>query len=437
MRGWSAALTLLLACTPSAHAPPLGPEPVPKGWEPRVTLREKLAPGARREVVLDDRDGLSADEAAILAVDQNPRLRVVRAERGIEQAELITAGVLPNPRLDASLEFPVSGPDADVLGYGAGISWNVTPLISRSARVSAAHENLVAVDLDIAWQEWQVAQAARLHTIRAVCLERRAALARELEQTWQRRLEGLRQALAQGALTALEVTGAERAHADARVRRLELEQQTVAERAELNRALGVDPSKEIALDVSFHPADAHPNVDALLAELPQRRLDLLALQHAHRSRDERLRAATLAQFPPVEIGFNTHREVDRDGSVGIALLIELPFFDRNQAAVAQERARSTQVAAEYAARLLEARSDVVRASKEWAIVREQLAAAREGSQAAERLAEQTRVAAQSGALSQLLAIDVLERSYGSRLSVLEIEQVSAELEVALALASGN
>jgi outer membrane protein TolC len=409
---------------------------MPQAWLPQVELREKLPRGAPRTVVLDDRDGLSADEAAILAIDQNPRLRATRAARGIDQAELIAAGVLPNPRLDASIDFPIFGPEAKVLGYGIGLSWNVTPLISRSARVSAASENLVAVDLDMAWQEWQVAQAARLHAIRAISLERRQALARELEETWQARLEGLRAALAQGALTSIEVTSAERAHADARVRTLELQQRDVAERAELNQVLGIDAAKEVALDASFQPAAGEPNVDALLEALPRRRLDLVALQHAHASHDERLRAEVLARFPPVEIGFNTRREVDREGSVGVALAIDLPFFDRNQAAVALARARGVQVAAEYEARLLEARADVVRAAKEWGIVRAQLAAARDGAQAAERLAEQTKVAVQSGALSQLLVVDIMERAYGSRLNVLEIEQASAELEVALALASG-
>jgi outer membrane protein, heavy metal efflux system len=437
MKPRCAVLTLLLACAPATHPPPVGPQPVPSGWEPEVRLREKLPRGAPREIVLDDRDGLSVDEAAILAIDQNPRLRAARAGRGIDQAELLAAGLLPNPHLDGSLDVPIFGPEAKVLGYGAGMSWNVTPLISRSARVSAATENLVAVDLEIAWQEWQVAQAARLHTIRAICLQRRAALARELEQTWEKRLQGLRQALAQGALTALEVSSAQRAHADARVQRLQLDQLYVAERAELNRALGIEPSRQMALDASFQAADAISSLDALLAQLPSRRLDLLALQHAQRSGDERLRAAVLAQFPPLEIGFNTRREVDREGSLGIALSIELPFFDRNQAAVAHERARTTQVAAEYQARLLDARADVARAAAEWAIVRQQLTAAREAARAADQVAEQTRTAALSGAMSQLLATDVLERAYRSRLEVLEIEQASAELEVALALASGH
>jgi outer membrane protein TolC len=425
----------LVGCAGFSYQPPPGLRPLPEPWRPETVLRAQVPRGGG-EVVLDDRDGLSPDEAAILAIDQNPRLRALRAGRGLGQAELLTAGVLPNPRLDWSIDSPVAGEEATVLGYGAGLAWNVTPLFSRRARVSAAEESLAAIDLDIAWQEWQVAQAARLHAVRAIFLDRRAAVARELEETWRQRLKSLRQARAGGAVTELEVTNAERSLAEARVSRLELEQQVVAERAALNQAIGVDPTRELALDVHFAPPTTAPLEDAFLDQLPRRRLDLIALQHAQRSHDEALRAAVIAQFPPIDVGFHLKREVDNNTAAGVVLSFGIPFFDRNQGAVARERARRTQVEAEYDARLLEARVDVLRTIREIRLVREQLEAAREASRAAARLAEQAGTAAVSGALSPVLAADILERSYVSRLRELEIEQTLAELFIALAVASG-
>lgn len=432
----------LLGCAGFSHQPPPGPRPMPALWRPANVLREsvlhdRVPRGSASEVVLDERDGLSPGEAAILAVDQNPRLRVARAERGIGQAELLSAGVLPNPRLDGSIDPIRYGPEAAVLGYGVGLSWNVTPLLARGARVSAAEENLTSIDLDIAWQEWQVAQAARLHAIAAIYLQRRVALARELEETWQQRAGALRQARLAGAVTEIEVTNAERSLAEARVLKLEIEQRLVAERAELSRAIGVNPTRDFVLDVGFVPPASSPTREVVLDDLPRRRLDLIALQHAQRSHDEALRAAVIAQFPPVEIGFQAKREVDQNGSIGATLSFELPFFDRNQGAVARERAQRTQVEAEYDARLLDARADSLRALRELSLVREQLTAAREASDAAGRLAEQGRSAAVGGALNPLIAADLLERSYTSRLRVLEIEQTLAELQVALAMASGT
>jgi len=410
--------------------------PLPEPWPPVEVLRERVPRTTSGEVVLDERDGLSPDEAAVMAVDQNPRLRAARAERGVAQAELLAAGVLPNPRLEGSIDVPVAGPDANVLGYGAGLSWNVTPLLSRGANVSAAEENLASIDLDIAWQEWQVAQAARLHAVRGIYLERRVALARELETTWQQRLESLRQARAAGAVTELELTNAEGSYAQARVNRLDLERQVVIERAALSRAIGIDPAGNITLDLSFAPSTTLPTDHQVLDELPRRRLDLIALQHAHRSHDEALRAAVMAQFPAVEVGFGARREVDQNASIGPTLTFEIPFFDRNQGSVGRERALRTQVEAEYEARLLEARADVTRTLKELRLVSEEVAAAREASEAGTRLAEQAQSASIGGALSPLIAANILEQSYARRLRAVETEQTLAELEIALVLASG-
>jgi outer membrane protein TolC len=429
----------MLACAGFTHQEPPGPRPLPSPWRPVSVVRERLPRGAAGEVVLDERDGLSPDEAALLAIDQNPRLRAARAERGIGEAELLAAGVLPNPRLDGSLDIPVASGSEEmtVIGYGAGLSWNVTPLLSRAARVAASDENLASIDLEIAWQEWQVAQAARLHAVRAIYLERRVSLARELEGTWRQRLDALRGARTAGAVTELDVTTAERSFADAQVARLEFEQHAVAERAELSRAIGSDPARDVVLDLSLSPRSTSPNRQTVLDELPRRRLDLIALQHAQRSDDEALRAAVIAQFPPVEIGFHARREVDQNTSLGIDLSFELPFFDRNQADVARAEARRTRVEAEYDARLLEARADVVRTLRELELVGEQLVAARDASAAARRLAEQAHSAAISGALNPLIAADILDRSYASRLRELDVEQTLVELQIALAVASGR
>lgn len=427
-----------MGCAGSPYSPPPGPQPIPT---PRraasAALHDRLQRSSSGDVVLDGRDGLAPDEAAIMAVDQNPRLRAVRAERGIARAELVAAGILPNPRIEGSLDLPLPDGEGKVLGYGVGLSWNVTPLLARGARRSAAEESIASVDLEVAWQEWQVAQAARLHALRAIYLERRIRLARELEQTWQQRRDSLRQAQAANAVTALEVANAERACADARLSRLELDRLLVAERAELNRALGLEPDRDIVLDASFTTSATVPRSEELLAALPRRRLDLIALEHAQRSRDQALRAAVIAQFPALEVGLHTSRDVDRVSAAGVTLSIELPFFDRNQAALARERAQRAQVESEYEARLLEAHAAVLDTCKELAIVQEQLAAALEASVAAGKLAEQGRAAAVSGALNPLLAADLLQQSYASRLRALEIEQTLGELRIALALASGT
>ncbi|HEY3452751.1 MAG TPA: TolC family protein [Myxococcales bacterium] len=426
----------LAGCAAFAPRPPVGPQPLPEAWRPEVTIRERIVAKSSGEIVLNDKDGLSPDVAAVMALDRNPRLRAIRAERGIARAEIISAGILPNPRLDGTLTFPVAG-DATVLGFGGGVTWNVTPLIARGPKVEAAEESSRSVDLEVAWQEWQVAQVARLGTVRAIFLERRIAVARAAEQSWRERLDALRKASEARAVTDLDVASAERSLAEARVGRLELQQKLASERVSLNQAIGLDPGATPALDASWSSAGARPALAGLLDGLPQRRLDLLALQHAARSNDQAERAAVLSQFPPVELGVHAAREVDGVGSAGVSLTFDVPFFDRSQGNVAREHGRRLQLEAEYDARLADARADVVRAEKEIELVVEQLVAAKETAAAASRLAEQARGAATGGALSPILAAEAQDRSLASQLRVLEIEGTLAELEVARSLASGT
>ncbi len=62
-----------------------------------------------RPIKVDLNDGLSPDEAALIAVIANPRLRAIRDQKGIAIAQLIEAKLLPNPQLSAGLEIPTGG----------------------------------------------------------------------------------------------------------------------------------------------------------------------------------------------------------------------------------------------------------------------------------------------------------------------------------------
>src|SRR4051794_35819849 len=59
-----------------------------------------------KPLALDLERGLSPDDAAVLAVIANPSLRGERDRRNIASAQLVQAGLLPNPQLTAGLDFP-------------------------------------------------------------------------------------------------------------------------------------------------------------------------------------------------------------------------------------------------------------------------------------------------------------------------------------------
>src|ERR1019366_1575411 len=129
-------------------------------------------------MVIDGRGGFTPDEVAVMVVVVSPGLRALRDQRGVAQAQVVQAGILPNPQLGYSVDRPHGSYDPAVVEAKAlGLSWEVTSLLTHRDQVAAANAEARSVDLSIAWQEWQTAQDARLRAFRILSLERRLSLA--------------------------------------------------------------------------------------------------------------------------------------------------------------------------------------------------------------------------------------------------------------------
>src|SRR5882724_2816932 len=84
-----------------------------------------------RPLQLKPSEGLSPDEAAIMAVLVNPALRSERDRRNIAQAELLQAGILPNPQLSYNYDWVTGGNTLDTVNaYGLSLNWEITSLIT-------------------------------------------------------------------------------------------------------------------------------------------------------------------------------------------------------------------------------------------------------------------------------------------------------------------
>jgi outer membrane protein TolC len=92
--------------------------------------------------------------------------------------------------------------------------------------------------------------------------------------------------------------------------------------------------------------------------MAKRRPDLLALEAGYRAQDEKLRAAILAQFPAITVGFVKARDNGNISSNGLSISLSLPLFDGNRGNIAIERATRQQLHDEYSARLLADRNDM-------------------------------------------------------------------------------
>ena len=442
---WSALISLFVTSCATYRPLPLDPQAVARQLQPPSLETVRLSAQAIKHPLLaplayDDRDGLSPDEAAILAVIVNPTLRAVRDQRGLAAAQLLQAGILPNPQVSSSLDVPTGGMTlGTVNAFGLGFNWEVTTLIAREARIAAAQARTAAVDLDIAWQEWQIAQAAKLQVYRVVSVEMQVMVARETENELSDNLTAVTQAVDRGDKTIIDLAAAEAAFQQARLIRLAFEQEQAKQRLALHETLGLPTETPIRLqaDVVLPRWPTLPSLPAATAGLEDRRLDLLALKLGYDSQEASLRAEILAQFPKISLGFAHARDTGNVITSGPALTIDLPVFDRNQGRIAVEHATRQQLFDEYSARLFTARADVARAVAELQSLTQQVSAAEAALPKLQQLVQiyQTAVLERNAdILSYYAARNTLATQ---RLDLLKLQQSRAELGVALELAAGQ
>jgi len=309
----------------------------------------------------DMRDGLSPDEAAILAVLHNPELRAIRDQHVIANAQLLQAGLLPDPQVSYSFAAPSAGTTLDTNNaFGIGLSWQATALIWRENKISAAKKQQQSIDLKIAWQEWQIAQAAKLAAYQLIVYTKQQVLLAKMAQRLEDNRARLQQAADEGLVTELERVAAVSAKNLVDIRLLTLEQRIKQQQQRLNRAIGLKPHKTTKLQQNIDLASKldTPAYDNLIDNIENRRLDLMALKRGYESQEEALHVAVLQQFPQISIGFNHARDNSNLYTMGFGMSMTLPIFNRNQGKIAIKRATRQQLFDQYSNRLFQARADI-------------------------------------------------------------------------------
>jgi outer membrane protein TolC len=321
----------------------------------------------------DPSDGLDIVETAMLAVANNPDLKLARDDAAIAHAQAYAAGLLPDPQLALSRDLSDSGGADTRPAYSYGLSYDINALLLHSSQRDAAQADAHKTDLNLLWQEWQVVSQARLLFVRVTQSRRLMATLVETRGLFEDRLQRTQKALARGLLTSDAVSPNLAALQDVQRQIFELERQSAQSARELNALLGLAPSTVLQLQDSADPgASDRTQIDAALAALPQRRPDLIALQAGYRAQDERYRGALLAQFPALNVGLTRARDSSGIGSDAIGITMSLPFLNRNRGNIAIERATRQKLHDEYRQRLQASRNEIEGIAAEQALNAHQL-----------------------------------------------------------------
>src|SRR5476649_2337082 len=256
----------------------------------------------------DPSDGLDIVETAMLAVANNPDLKLARDDAAIAHAQAYAAGLLPDPQLALSRDLSDSGGADTRAAYSYGLSYDINALLLHSSQRDAAQADAHKTDLNLLWQEWQVVSQARLLFVRVTQSRHLMDTLVETRGLFEDRVRRTQTALARGLLTSDAVSPNVAALQDVQRQVFELERQSAQSARELNALLGLAPSTVLQLQDRAEPvASDGAQIDAALAALPQRHHDVAAVfqpqsrQYRHRARHApkapRRIPATLANEP--------------------------------------------------------------------------------------------------------------------------------------------
>jgi outer membrane protein TolC len=399
----------------------------------------RLKQPALRPVEINLRNGIGPDEAAVLAVLLNPTLRADRDRRGLATAQLIQAGVLPNPQISYGRDYVVGGNTAGTItAFGLSGSWDFTSLITLLPKIEAARANVRSVDLDIAWVEWQAAQAARTALYRVVALEAELYAAQEADKALRESVGALSKAVELHEKTVLDLAAAQSTSQDAQLTALSIQQELAKQRLALNRAMGLPADAKVRVQRVSLPSNlGSPPQAELIKGLESRRLDLLGLKQGYDSQDASLRTAILAQFPKISLGFNRAGDTSNVQTLGFGVTVDIPIFDRNQGNIARERATRQKLFDEYADRLFQARSDVATALSDIRHLNGQIATGEKLVPTLQRLVDTAKSALDQGNADVISYYQTRFNLILRQIEVLKLKQQLIETRIALEIASGR
>jgi outer membrane protein TolC len=374
---------------------------------------------------------LSVAQVVALAVARDPDLVAARARRGVSRAQIVQAGVLPNPNLSGAFLPLISGAGS-VPAWSVGLAQDVKSLLVYRPRRRAARDSAAQVRADLLWQEWQVASQARQLAVDIIERRRERPLLEEAFTLLSRRYQVTQAALAAGNATLVTTAPSALGFQQARANLQALDQAQLQARHRLNALLALAPDVDLPLAASSDVAPLDPAaVRAAIPTLPARRPDLLALRLGYAAQDETFRAAILAQFPDLILGGAGTSDSSQVINAGPNVQLGLPIFDRNQGNVAIARATREQLRAEYAARLAATTGEVGALLSELEQLTAQLAVVRRDLPAARLAARRASAAFGASALDERAYVDLVSNRFAKEQEVLTLQLAILDRTIAI------
>lgn len=380
----------------------------------------------------DISDGLDMTEVAMLAVANNPQLKLARDDAGISRAQAFAAGLLPDPQLGISRDTARNGGPGSSSGFNLGLSYDVNGLLKRSAGKRAAQATVSQTDLNLLWQEWQVVSQARLLFVRNTAQQKLLAMLLQEHVLLASRYASIGRAVALGEVT-LDVANLDLASLQTLETSInDLSRQINTNQHALNALLGVAPDTKLWLvgEADIAALD-EAKVQESIEHLAQRRPDLRALEFGYASQEQRLRMSILAQFPVLNVGLTRARDTAGLYTQGIGMTLSLPIFNGNRGNIAIEQATRQKLHDEYQLRINTAVAEIARILQDQKLLGQQLRNVERGVITLGLASSNAQAAFDVGSIDSLIYTNLRNASLAKQAEAILLKQTMLEQRVAL------
>ena len=312
-------------------------------------LRSFIQRNSQRELTAWPPSQWDLELLTLVAYYYHPDLDVARAKWGVAQAGELTAGMRPNPSINANVQLNADGPiGASPWILGLNLDIPIETAGKRGYRVEQAKHLSEAARVAIVSTAWQIRSR-----VRAAWLDLHIALntheillgQQGLQQT---NVSMLEHRLAVGMASTPEITLARIALTRSTLALNDAERLRADARTRLAGALGLSSMAVAKAAIAPYPLSQSPPppTSEVREQALLNRGDVLESLAEYAASQSALQLEIAKQFPDVHLGPGyTWDQGARKWSVGLSLV--LPVLNQNEGPIAEARARRVQAAASF------------------------------------------------------------------------------------------
>jgi len=306
-------------------------------WEASLTLWDGGTP-------------LRVEQALAMALRNNREIRSQVEQIAASRADLVQAGLLPNPVLGLTLRFPFD-PVSGGTFIGTQVVQSFTALWLRGGKIRAADARLNQTVLDISDKALRLVAEVKTTHARIAFGQQAVHHADHNLATIQKSIDSLEARVRGGEGTSLDVNRARQQFAKSEAERAIIIRDLAKDRRRMLELIGF-ASENAAWTAEEDPSLAArlmPDEAAAIMLACAQRLDVAAARSIVEAQRADLSVEERSRLKDFGLGADFERDVDGKKTIGPVVDVGIPIFDTNQAQIAKAGSLARAAFANYEA----------------------------------------------------------------------------------------